>query len=319
VHSSGKLVASRFRSVSDIWRFPIDGSPAENTCNAVRITHQTGHVQTPSASPDDTEVVYISDSGGHGNLWVTRTDSASARQITFETDPAVSIGVPRWSPRGDEIAFVRSRSGRAGLWIVRPDGSAAHEVAFGWAPCWSADGHWLYYWWLGDGPKRLEKIPIDGGDPVFVREEPDISLPAPSPDGSTLYFIKPVSAEILGFGGRAPVELRRAQPETAPSELLGRFDGDRISGRPGRAVPHVSLSPDGRWLATSLVDRASSNLWIMSTEGGPMRPVTDFGQRSTIISRSVSWTADSRSIYAAVAETEIDIVLLAGVQLSGAV
>src|SRR6476646_1646082 len=74
LHANGRVVACRFRSSSDVWKIPIDGSPIDNTRNAVRVTHQTGHVQTPSASPDDAEVAYVSDSGGHGNLWIARVD-----------------------------------------------------------------------------------------------------------------------------------------------------------------------------------------------------------------------------------------------------
>ncbi len=51
VHQSGKLLASRIRSQSDVWRFPIAGSATENTRDAVRITRQTGQAQTPSISP----------------------------------------------------------------------------------------------------------------------------------------------------------------------------------------------------------------------------------------------------------------------------
>jgi hypothetical protein len=43
-----------------------------------------------------------------------------------------------------------------------------------------------------------------------------------------------------------------------------------------------------------------------------MRRLTDFGERSIMISRSVSWSADSRYLYAAVAEVETDIVLFDG-------
>ena len=43
-----------------------------------------------------------------------------------------------------------------------------------------------------------------------------------------------------------------------------------------------------------------------------MSPVTDFGDRSIMIVRSVSWSRDSQHIYAAVAETQTDVVLLAG-------
>ena len=63
VHMSGMLAASRVRVLqSDIWKFPVNGTPAENTRRGIPITHQTGHAQTPSISPDESEVVYLSDS-----------------------------------------------------------------------------------------------------------------------------------------------------------------------------------------------------------------------------------------------------------------
>lgn len=76
LHGSGKLVASRIRIQSDLWKFPAGGSPDGNTKNAIRITHQTGQVQTPSINPDGTELVYLSDSGGHGNLRVVKADGS---------------------------------------------------------------------------------------------------------------------------------------------------------------------------------------------------------------------------------------------------
>jgi Tol biopolymer transport system component len=72
------------------------------------------------------------------------------------------------------------------------------------------------------------------------------------------------------------------------------------------------MSPDGRYLATSLIDGATCNLWVLPTSGGPMTPVTDFGERSVVIARSVSWSADGQFLYAAVADIQTDIVLLDG-------
>jgi len=43
-----------------------------------------------------------------------------------------------------------------------------------------------------------------------------------------------------------------------------------------------------------------------------MRAVTGFGERSVFIARHVSWSPDSRHIYAAVADTSVDVVLLEG-------
>ena len=111
MHASGQLVASRVRSRSDIWKFPIEGTGAENVRNAARITRQTGCVQAPSASPDGLEIVYLSDTGGHSNLWLAEADGSSPRQLTFEHDRAVDN---RSRPVGARIraAAVRAQPGR---------------------------------------------------------------------------------------------------------------------------------------------------------------------------------------------------------------
>jgi Tol biopolymer transport system component len=87
----------------------VAGPPAENVRRGVRLTRQTGQVLTPTANPLDNEVAFLSDSGGHANLWLVNTQSGALRQITHERDPAVAMGVPVWSPDGRTIAFVSSR------------------------------------------------------------------------------------------------------------------------------------------------------------------------------------------------------------------
>ena len=79
----------------------MDGSPVENTRNAIRITRQTGIRTDPFGQSDETEVVYLSDNGGHSNIWVAGTDGTSARQITFEQNPAVAIGGAEVVTRGN--------------------------------------------------------------------------------------------------------------------------------------------------------------------------------------------------------------------------
>jgi Tol biopolymer transport system component len=117
----------------------VAGSAGDNTRNGVAITHQTGQVQTPSASPDGKEIVYLSDSGGHANLRVAKVDGSSPpRQIYFERDPVVVIGVPVWSLAGDKIVFVRNYAGTISEWLVNPDGNGPREfVRQGVAAVWS--------------------------------------------------------------------------------------------------------------------------------------------------------------------------------------
>ena len=128
VHQSGCVLASRIRSQSDIWKFAVGGTPSENARGRTRVTRQTGQAQTPSVSPNGAEIAYLSDNGGHSNLWIATLDGSSVRQITFERDPAVSVGVPMWSPAGDWIVFVVAHESRSALWLIRPDGSGLHEL-----------------------------------------------------------------------------------------------------------------------------------------------------------------------------------------------
>ena len=306
VHISGKVLASRIRGQSDIWRFPISGSPAENTNNAIRVTRQSGQVQVPSVSPDGTEVVYLSDNGGHGNLWVTKTDgSGVARQITFERDPSTTIGVPLWSPVDNRIAYVVSRD-RISIFVVNADGRNQREVVpRGLAPSWSPDGAWLYYSPMDDNEGwRIEKVPSRGGPPVVIRTDAEVHAPAAG--RTALCYATRASSPV----GAWDWEFRRASPEDGPPQVLTCVPGSRMPV--SKLFASTSLSRDERFLALPMIVGATGSIGVMPVEGGTFTPVIDFGDRATLIARQVSWAPDGKSIYAAVADVNADIVLLDG-------
>ena len=140
-----------------------------------------------------------------------------------------------------------------------------------------------------------------------MKSEPE-SRPYPQTALPCDYAV-PLRATIFGHWG-ADNEIRCARPEDGAPETIGHISARRVPIVPG--MIHMALSPDGHSLAVPLMDGATTNIWALPTTGGPMRPLTDFGERSIVIARSVSWSRDSRNIYAAVSETETDIVLLGG-------
>jgi eukaryotic-like serine/threonine-protein kinase len=310
ISRSGAIFVSRMKLETDIWKFPIDGLPKENARRGVRVTRQTGQVLTPTASPDDKEVAFLSDSGGHANLWVVNTDSGALRQITYERDPKVAVGVPMFSPDGHTIAFVSSRGNQGltfGVWLVDADGGNLRTIANpGLGPAWSQDGRWVYYsTWSGPATTEvaLKKVPVDGGPAVTVRSERlrnVIGL-----HGATLYY----AVERPLVDGTPEFEIRAATPENAPFRVLARIPASR---GPIWQIVNPTLSPDGKWLAQALTDGFTTNLWALSTTTGEWRQITDFGDRATFIARRVSWSSDGHSILAAVAEGDSDIVLLEG-------
>jgi eukaryotic-like serine/threonine-protein kinase len=310
ISKSGAILVSRMKLQTDIWKFPVDGPPAENVRRGIRVTRQTGQVLTPTASPRDKEVAFLSDSGGHANLWVVNTESGALRQVTHERDPNVAMGVPVWSPDGRAIAFVSSRGNQGwtfGVWLVDPDGSNLRSIANpGLGPAWSPDGRWVYYATRGGAAATdvvLKKVPVDGGPVVTVTSERlrnAIGL-----HDTTLYysFERPLS------DGRPEFEIRAATPEDAPFRVLARIPASRV---PIWQIVNPALSPDGKWLAQALTDGFTTNVWALSTATGEWRQITDFGERTTFIARRVSWSSDGRSILAAVGEGDSDIVLLEG-------
>jgi Tol biopolymer transport system component len=297
----------------DIWKFPVGGTPAENVRGGVRVTHQTGQVHTPSLDPTDHELVYLSDSGGHANLWVMPLEGGVPRQITFEKDPNIVVGVPIWSPDGSLITFATARlSGDTrgvGYWVVHPDGSGLHFlVDLGSWATWSGDSKWLYYAetspFQSTGSFRLMKMPVGGGAPVLVRSD-NARGPAVAPDGSALYYVVPLQ----NLNGSLDYELRVARPEDGPSTLLARISGEQSPLWQGL---HPVISRDGKWLVMPLDHNKGTNIWVVSTADGKLRQITDFGEKRTSIARRISWSSDGKWVFAAVGEGDADIVQMDG-------
>ena len=305
--ASGLVSAVRQQMRFDIWKFPFDGIATENVRRAEQITHQTGQVLTPTASPSGDEVAFLADHGGRANLWVMAIRTGELRQITFEMDPTVAVGVPNWSPDGQSIAFVSSKGltgSEFGVWFVNPDGGNLRNIAKrGLGVAWSTDGRWLYYSDTSAG--ALKKVPAAGGEPVVVRQEATRNVIGLH--DTTLYFM----IERPLINGRSEVEIRAASPENGPSRVVARVSPSRV---PPWQIVNPALSPDGQWLAMLLTDGFTTNIWVLSATSGEWRQVTDFGDRAIFIVRRVSWSPDGKSLLAAVGEGEADVVVFDGLR-----
>ena len=100
--------------------------------------------------------------------------------------------------------------------------------------------------------------------------------------------------------------LMKARPESGEAAVLTLVRGARV---PQDFINlHPVLSPDEKWLVQPLVDGVTSNLWLINVQDGSMRRVTDFGDRPVVIARRTSWSRDSKYVYAAIAETDADVV-----------
>lgn len=301
ISSSGSMVANRWRGQSDIWRMPIDGAPAENVARATRVTRQTSQVFTPSVSPDGHHVAYVSDAGGHANIWVVTLATGESRQATYEQEPDLHVGLPLWSPLGDAIAYFTWRKNSGSYWIIAPDGTNRRLLLTDGAyAAWSSDGEWLYF---GQRSGVLNKLALSSGKVVTLRNAIQ-ARPALSPDGRTLYYVN------IAEDG-SDYEVRAAHPETEAGRLLARIPDRRM---PRLYLWQPVLSPDGQWLLLALVDEPTTNLFGLSMTTGELRQLTDFQGRPTVIVRRASWAPDGRSVFAAVGERDADIVVMEGLR-----
>ena len=138
------------------------------------------------------------------------------RQITYERDPDVSVGVPVWSPDGTPYCL-RLVTGQQGIDLRRVAGGPGRQQPS--QPRQSGS-------WPGLVARRplgllrtrggaaadaivLRKVPAAGGSPVTVRTEKVRNVIGS--DGATLYY---VFAHPL-VDGTPEFEIRAARPEDA--------------------------------------------------------------------------------------------------------
>lgn len=94
----------------DIFVMNADGSQME------RITESKASDQSPSWSPDNSKIVYVSDANGIFNLYIADLDSSLTYPITNVLTGCFS---PSWSPDGTNIAFTSFRRGGWDIYVLK--------------------------------------------------------------------------------------------------------------------------------------------------------------------------------------------------------
>jgi Tol biopolymer transport system component len=158
-----------------------------------RIQNSTRQERHPEISPDGRHIAFESDRSGLPEIWISDLEGANAFQLTHFSGPF--SGSPRWSPDSKTVVFDTRVNGHSAIFKieaspgVRPqqltDGSTDDRM-----PCFSADGHWIYFNSRRSGSDSfaLWRIPSNGGSPDVFLDQPDFG-PQASRDGKFLYVI----------------------------------------------------------------------------------------------------------------------------------
>jgi WD40 repeat protein len=233
----------------------------------------------PSAadwSPDGSEVVVSM----QGSLWRHRLGSRTAQQLT--AGPGYDHQ-PDWSPDGRRIAYASYRDDAVELWLLDLETGAARPITRNRAvnvdPRWSPDGRRLAFVSTAyEGRFHVFTVEIEDGEPgepLRLTEDNDSRLPryyysrfdhylSPSwsPDGEEILLVSN-RGRIWGTGG---IWRMRARPGARPREV--HYEETTWKARP-------DWSPDGRRVVyASYLGRAWHQIWIMTSEGGDVFPLT---------------------------------------------
>jgi len=314
---------------SSVWVVPTKGG------NPVRVTDDTSLNVSPAWMPDGRHLLYISNARGGRDVFLASLDSrgnpvGSPVQLTTGLN-AHTISL---TSTGDKLAYSEFRH-TANIWSVRipKDGPAsvseAQRVTTGNQTIEgigvSRDGKWLAYDSNLNGNQDIYKMPIRGGEPEQLTNDPsDEFFPAWSPDGREIAFyywkngnrdLTLMMADGSKFQELTHDPASEYYPDWSPdglrlvytSEQTGRMELFIISrenkqakwGTPFQltyngAYTGAKWSPDGDLIAYT----NSQGLWTVPALGGEPRPLVEVRDSAGQLEiRKPDWSKDSRTLY----------------------
>ncbi|MFL6231152.1 MAG: protein kinase domain-containing protein [Pyrinomonadaceae bacterium] len=239
-------------------------------------------------------------------------------KVLYETDGHISF--PRFSPKGDLIAFMdhpQPSDDRGTVAVVDLDGrkrTLTSEMGSEQGIAWSPEGEEIWFAGIVDANTRvLQAVTLAGRRRVVVASPGDLTLQDISRDGRVLLTRGGAVGGILGV---APGETKErdlswldfsevydlsADGKTILFAEEGGAVGDRYGvylrqtdGRPavrlGDGIP-FSLSPDGKWAASTLVTVPAPLVLLPLGAGEPRRFTGE-----TISYLGAEWFPDSKRI-----------------------
>ena len=285
--------------VNQLWDLNIYRIAVDGTGKSVRLIASTLRDQGAAYSPDG-RIAFVSDRSGSREIWLARGDGSGQVRVTNLKGSPIDQLV--WSPDGRQLAFVAWISGHLGAFVLscNPGGLSCgqpkrliSDTTLEGAIAWSLDGKSLYFASERTGRSEIWKQPASGGEWSQVTHDGGY-MSRESPDGKWLYFSKYGTEEILrmpisGISGAESVVGPPYHPQPGgwaltQSELLfidrttlehsAVIRAYNPSTKAMRSIVSLdeifvdrndfglSVSPDGKWLLYSQLDRSGSNVML---------------------------------------------------------
>jgi Tol biopolymer transport system component/DNA-binding winged helix-turn-helix (wHTH) protein len=277
---------------ADLWRVRgPNATPAKSPAkpsSPEQLFSSTAWDTWPKYSPDGKRIVFGSGRRKPWRIW--RCDSDGSDCLPLTSVPGLW---PRWSPDGRSIAFTATAeedSGNIDIFVVSAEGGEPHRVtshdAEDMYASWSTDGKWIHFGSNRSGNWQIWKIPSQGGDAVRVTRNGGMDG-YESADGRFLYYAKrsprgiwriPVEGgeetKVLDHGMETLWELLEdgicflaKATEAGRAIKFFRFSTGRLQTvrefPKGTVIHGLAVSPDGRWVLCSLVERWERDIMLV--------------------------------------------------------
>jgi Tol biopolymer transport system component len=242
----------------EIYSMHADGGGQTN------LTNNPATDKMPAASPDGTQIAFVSDRSGSEQIYVMSSSGGTPQQLTTQGTNAF----PAWSPDGSEIAFMSNRNTAPNreIWVMDANGGNQHRITSGgddYYPTWSPDGQKIAFASTrGGGDAQIWVTNSDGsGTPTQLTtagQGPAIhDQPSWSTDGSKIAF----------SGGASPSAYDVYVMNTdggGQTDLTNNAADDRVA----------SWSPDGSKIAFTSDRGGNYDVYAISAGGGSATQIT---------------------------------------------
>jgi serine/threonine protein kinase/Tol biopolymer transport system component len=314
------------RSSSQLYEVPLAGGEIR------QITHDLSIYESVRASADGKTLLAF-----HDQVLTTLQVAIPGKESDARTLSAGNLSFDgwrslAWTPDG-KIVYTSAPNGRFNLWEVGADGSNPHrltdtdESTVLYTPTVALHGGIIVFVrFEGNGESTIWRMDMDGGNMKQLTEGKSDMVPALSPDGQWVIFIREVGVrfhlmKVPSAGGPAVEIIDKARDDAyaptvspdgkwiasiyspqgsgASNLAIIPFDGGppvKDFTSPGFGWFNARFTPDGR--AISFVhndeglDKGAANIWEQPLGGGPPRPVTHFTSENIIF--GYDWSPDGR-------------------------